>query len=283
MEYRFGLIGYPIKHSLSPWIHEKFLQKAGLQGNYSLYEINTNESFADKFADKIEELKNENLNGFNVTVPYKKTIIPFLDEVDKEAEAIGAVNTVICKNGKWIGYNTDGNGYLRSLIKAFPTVGQDKNLKILILGAGGAARGILYTLSINGFQHIDLANRTEESARALKELYELDNTSLLSLKEAENVMEKYDLIIQTTSVGMKSIEGNTIVSINRLSEKNIVSDIIYQPVETNLLRNAKNAGARIHYGHTMLLYQAQYAFELWTNMRVAINEMETELLEQLEG
>lgn len=128
MEYRFGLIGFPIKHSLSPWIHEKFLQKAGLEGKYSLYEINSNESFAEK----IKELKSQQLNGFNITAPYKKDIIPHLDELDKEASAIGAVNTVVNKNGKWIGYNTDGNGYLRSLVKAFPSVEQNKNQKILI-------------------------------------------------------------------------------------------------------------------------------------------------------
>ncbi|ASN05164.1 shikimate dehydrogenase [Virgibacillus necropolis] len=279
MGYRFGLIGYPIKHSLSPWIHEKFLQKAELQGEYNLYEIKANESFAKK----IDELKKENLNGFNITVPYKKTIIPYLDELDKKAAAIGAVNTVVCENGKWIGYNTDGDGYLRSLIKAYPLVGQDKNNKILILGAGGAARGILYTLSCNGYQQIDLANRTENAARELKTLYEMQNTNLLSLQEAENAMSDYDIIIQTTSVGMKSTDGHAIVKVNGLSEKNIVSDIVYQPVTTNFLRNAKNEGARIHYGHTMLLYQAQYAFELWTDVRVEINEMEQELLEQLEG
>lgn len=279
MEYRFGLIGFPIKHSLSPWIHEKFLQKAGLEGKYSLYEINSNESFAEK----IKELKSQQLNGFNITAPYKKDIIPHLDELDKEASAIGAVNTVVNKNGKWIGYNTDGNGYLRSLVKAFPSVEQNKNQKILIIGAGGAARAILYTLSINGFQFVDLANRTQNAAYKLKTSYGLNNTNILSLREAEDVLEDYNIIIQTTSVGMNSTEGHDIVTIGRLSEKNIVSDIIYHPVTTTLLRNAKNAGARIHYGHTMLLYQAQYAFELWTNLRIPINEMDQELLKQLEG
>lgn len=279
MEYRFGLIGFPIKHSLSPWIHEKFLQKAGLEGKYSLYEINSNESFAKK----IKELKSQQLNGFNITAPYKKDIIPHLDELDKEASAIGAVNTVVNKNGKWIGYNTDGNGYLRSLVKAFPSVEQNKNQKILIIGAGGAARAILYTLSINGFQFVDLANRTQNAAYKLKTSYGLNNTNILSLREAEDVLEDYNIIIQTTSVGMNSTEGHDIVTIGRLSEKNIVSDIIYHPVTTTLLRNAKNAGARIHYGHTMLLYQAQYAFELWTNLRIPINEMDQELLKQLEG
>ncbi|ASK63126.1 shikimate dehydrogenase [Virgibacillus phasianinus] len=279
MEYRFGLVGYPIEHSLSPWIHNKFILKAGFKGNYALYEINTTESFADR----IKEIKNDMLDGFNVTVPYKQTIIPYLDDLDEKAAAIGAVNTVVCKGGKWTGYNTDGDGYLRSLIQAYPSIGQDTNKNVLIIGAGGAARGILYTLGQKGFNHIDLANRTLDSAHKLKDLFNLDNTNLLTLSEAENVLDSYDIIIQTTSVGMKPAQEKTIVNVNKLTKENIVSDIVYQPVTTAFLKDAENAGARIHRGHSMLLYQAQYAFELWTNIRVEINEMDQELFRQLEG
>ncbi|MFZ3576472.1 shikimate dehydrogenase [Virgibacillus sp. DJP39] len=280
MSYRFGLIGYPIKHSLSPWIHGNFLHMAGLLGSYSLYEINTQ----DSFTEQLKVLRKDKLDGFNITAPYKQKIIPFLDGIDKEAEAIGAVNTVVNTNGKWIGYNTDGIGYLRSLMNAYPFDLQDKSKRILIFGAGGAARAILYTLSKNGFNYIDIANRTEDKAKELKLQYELSKTSLLSLQEAEQHLEEYDLIVQTTSIGMNSTQDSAIVSINdKLSNKNIVSDIIYQPVSTRLLRDALNVGARIHYGHTMLLYQAQYAFELWTNKQVKVDEMENKLLEQLEG
>lgn len=279
MDYRFGLIGYPLKHSLSPWIHEKFLKQTGLTGSYGLYEIKPTETFADKMM----KLRSENLNGFNITAPYKKTIMPYLDDLHEQAKAIGAVNTVVNKNGKWIGYNTDGNGYLRSLLHAFPSVEQDKAINILILGSGGAARAILYTLSFNGYRNIDIANRTKQTALELRKMYQLTNTSILSLQEAENVLQKYDLIVQTTSVGMEDAEGRRIITMDNLTAESIVSDIIYKPLTTHLLKDAKNAGANILRGHTMLLYQAQYAFELWTNIRAPLNNMEMELLKKLKG
>src|SRR5690625_3816495 len=111
MFYQLGLIGYPIKHSLSPWIHETFLQRTKLNGNYSLIEIKPK----DSFANAMDTLKKQNLHGFNVTVPYKEKIIPYLQGIDEQAKHIGAVNTVLCKNGEWFGYNTDGIGYVRSL------------------------------------------------------------------------------------------------------------------------------------------------------------------------
>src|SRR5690625_3525257 len=111
MQYQFGLIGYPIEHSLSPWIHEQFLKRTNLKGTYSIFEIETTRSFSEE----MKKLKKKQLDGFNVTVPYKEKIINYLDEIDEQAERIGAVNTVLCKNNKWIGYNTDGIGYVRSL------------------------------------------------------------------------------------------------------------------------------------------------------------------------
>ena len=279
MGYKFGLIGYPIKHSLSPWIHKSLLQKAELTGTYSLYEIDLNASFADQ----IEKLRVEKLDGFNITVPYKQKIMPYLDKVDRQAEAIGAVNTVVNKHGLWTGYNTDGVGYLRSLIEAYPEIGQDKNKRFLIIGAGGAARAIIYTLFVNGFSNIDIANRTENAGHVLKSMYAMDQTTILSLKDAERTMDRYDVIIQTTSVGMKPAAEDAIVTVNNVAKQTVVSDIVYQPVTTLLLRDAIAAGASIHYGHKMLLYQAQYAFELWTGKRMEINEMDQELFEQLKG
>lgn len=279
MAYRFGLIGYPIKHSLSPWIHQNLLQKAKLTGTYSLYELEPIESFVDQ----VERLKKEKLDGFNITVPYKQKIMPYLDKIDKEAEAIGAVNTVVHENGKWTGYNTDGVGYLRSLIEAYPEVGKDKNKRFLIIGAGGAARAIIYTLFVNGFVNIDIANRTVNSGHVLKSMYAMEQTTILSLEDAERLIDNYDVIIQTTSVGMKSAAEHAIVNIKSMAKNSIISDIVYQPIMTSFLKDAMMSGARIHYGHTMLIYQAQYAFELWTNKRVEINELDKELFKQLEG
>jgi|SRR5690625_1878531 len=280
MDYRFSLIGYPIEHSLSPWIHQKFLRKAGLKGEYNLHEIDP----AASFEDEIEKLKLSQVNGFNVTVPYKQDIIPLLDNVDTAAQKMGAVNTAVNNNGIWTGYNTDGVGYLRSLESKYPELLSDKSSRILIIGAGGAARGIYVVLSQDGFSRIDIANRTEKSAaHILKKRNERTTSRFLTLAEAEQFAGYYDLIIQTTSVGMKPVEEKSIFSLGNIKSDAIVSDIIYQPINTAFLMQAEKKGASLHYGHTMLLYQAQYAFELWTGKRITIDEMDEELMIELKG
>jgi shikimate dehydrogenase len=280
MHYRFSLIGYPINHSLSPWIHTQFLERAGLQGEYTIHEI----APVTPLENEMEKLKAKELHGFNVTVPYKQKILPLLDRIDPLAANMGAVNTVVNKNGIWTGYNTDGAGYLRSLENKFPRLFRKKSGKILIIGAGGAARGIYAALSGEGFSLIDIANRTEKSAR---EIVEKGNgqaeTNILTLEEAERYAGNYDLIIQTTSVGMKPADEVSIISPEHVKDSAIVSDIIYQPINTKFLQQAKMAGASIHYGHTMLLYQAQYAFELWTGHRVPAEGLEEALMEELKG
>src|SRR5699024_1744938 len=151
-------------------------------------------------------------------------------------------------------------------------------------GAGGAARGIFHAITQEGFAQVDLANRTEQSAL---EIAKLNNntakTSVLTLNQAEENLNKYDLIIQTTSVGMKPNENQVIISLNQLKSEAIASDIVYQPLLTTFLKNAQKNGAQIHFGHTMLLYQAQYAFEIWTEKLVDASEMETTLKDILEG
>lgn len=282
MSLQFQLIGYPIQHSLSPWIHERFLSKANLQGTYEINEIDPQHSFEEKI---MEMKNNKELNGFNVTVPYKQKIIPYLDSLDKNAKTLGAVNTVLNKDGKWIGYNTDSTGYVRALETKYPELTKERKSKhVLILGAGGAARGIYCGLDFAGYVNIDIANRTTEKAWEIAELRsELTNTDILTLKEAENNLLKYDIIIQTTSVGMKPNTENTIIHLKSIKKDVIVSDIVYQPIKTKFLKEAENLGARIHYGHTMLLYQGLYAFEIWTGLSVDINNMDEELQQVLEG
>lgn len=281
MVYSFALIGCPVQHSLSPWIHERFLNHAEINGSYALEEINSDENFARRIA----ELKSRSIDGFNVTVPYKQTIIPHLDELNEEAKRIGAVNTVVHNNGKWIGYNTDGKGYVRSLHEQYPFLFNDKNIKIAIIGAGGAARGIYDALVTEGFHCVDIANRTQSSAEAIAELQRKETaTNVLTLDTFEQAISQYDLIIQTTSVGMKPAQEKSILGSNISFKKgSVLSDIVYQPIETTFLNQAKNQGIHVHYGHTMLLYQAQYAFELWTGRRVPIGNMEEQLKQILEG
>src|SRR5699024_2231905 len=279
MNYRLGVIGYPVKHSLSPWIHNRLLNIADLEGKYNVIEINP-----DHFSMQLLELKNKKINGFNVTVPYKEKIIPYLDEIDDEARVMVAVNTVLQKNNKWIGFNTDGKGYLRSLENKFPGILKNKMKSILIIGAGGASRGIYYALNSAGFKRIDIANRTLKNAESVvKVKNNQTKSSFLSIKEAESTLDKYEIIIQTTSVGMKPREHETIMKLDQLKPGTIVSDIVYQPIMTSFLQEAKERKASIHLGHSMLLYQAQYAFEIWTKKLVPVDNLNKKLQAILEA
>jgi shikimate dehydrogenase len=279
MEFKLGLIGYPIKHSLSPWIHSQFLENAQIKGEYSIYNIKE-----DSLSKQIEMMKEKEYRGFNVTTPYKQKVIPYLDEIDDTANYIGAVNTVLNDNGRLIGFNTDGTGYIRSLQKYFPQIIRDKDKSILIIGAGGAARGIYHALSHSGFKTIDIANRTCDKAESIQKLASRNtNTKVLSLIQGEKNIHQYDVIIQTTNVGMKPDVLHSPLKLNNIRDPAIVSDIIYQPIWTNFLREALLNGACIHHGHTMLLYQAQYAFEIWFGFKPELRDMEQQLKQLLEG
>src|SRR5699024_12465883 len=168
------------------------------------------------------------------------------------------------RNGRWIGYNTDGIGYVRSLYLYQPKVEKMKTDRALILGAGGAARGIYHALIDEGFTQIDIANRTISTAKKIiKERKPKIRAEAIGLESLKDITD-YDLIIQTTSVGMHPNVNQTVISLNGDLTGKVVSDIVYQPLETLFLREAKKLGASICYGHTMLLYQALHAFEIWT-------------------
>ncbi|RFA36346.1 shikimate dehydrogenase [Virgibacillus dokdonensis] len=279
MAYMFGLIGYPIKHSLSPWIHKQFMKTTGMEGDYSIYEVTPEDSF-EAF---IGQLKSSRVDGFNITVPYKEKIISYLDDIDPVALKIGAVNTVVNRNGKWIGYNTDGKGYVRSLNSKFPNLLQKATKRALILGAGGAAKGIFAALEEVGFKRIDIANRTKEKAVMICGRHK-HQSQVYSFKGVEQRLHDYDIVIQTTSVGMKpQVDQSVLSDDTNFSPVPIYSDIVYQPIRTNFLQRAEQSGAQIHYGHTMLLYQAQYAFELWTGRKPNIGQMDEELKQILKG
>ncbi|UOQ46316.1 shikimate dehydrogenase [Halobacillus salinarum] len=275
---KLGLIGYPVGHSLSPWIHNQLMDKAGLKGSYELMEIQP-----EDFDHRIQALKEMNLDGFNVTIPYKEKIINYLDEIDEAAEHLGAVNTVKLENGRWIGYNTDGIGYLKSIQNRFPHV-ELSTRKILVLGSGGAARGIIFALAEAGCKEIDVANRTVGKAEELiKELEASLSATAIDLEQASQNIKDYDFIIQTTSVGMNPNPENQIIKLEQLNERAIVSDIVYRPMETQFLRAAQAKGASIQFGHEMLLHQAVYSFQIWTGKKVDVTDMLTDFEAVLKG
>lgn len=258
-----GLIGYPLGHSKSPWIHQHFFDQIDIKGNYHLIEIEPS-----RFDQEINTLKQSQLIGFNVTIPYKEKIIPYLDEISPEAERIGAVNTVVCRNKKWFGYNTDGVGLITALKNNYPSL-FTKNVSALILGAGGASRGIYFALANEKLSEIAIANRTLSRAENLVALNPSQAKVFpLSFKEAEAKLSQFDLIIQTTSVGMEPNDDEQVIDMSRLKKGSVVSDIVYQPFWTKLLKDARSQGALVHHGHEMLIYQAKHAFELWTDKEV---------------
>ncbi len=275
---QLGLIGCPVGHSLSPWIHNRLLAQSGLEGEYQLLEIKP-----EDFHQEIQKLKKSSLDGFNITIPYKEKILPYLDETDEAAKHLGAVNTVKVENGRWIGYNTDGVGYVHSIKNRFPALSFPET-HVLILGSGGAARGIFYAMAEAGCLKIDLANRTINKAAALIEELDLNvESSALNLEDAASQLAKYDFVVQTTSVGMNPDTEAQIISLDNLKENVIVSDIVYRPMETQFLQEAERKQARLHFGHEMLWQQAVYAFQVWTNKKLETSQMLQEFEEKLKG
>ena len=258
--YHFGLIGNPIKHSKSPELHQHFLKDFGVNGAYELYELTHAE--LDAFT---EQVKQDGLMGFNVTAPYKASIIPYLDRLDFYAQEMNAVNTVKLMDGQLVGYNTDGIGYIEALRQAKSEFFNQTKKKILIIGAGGAAKGI--ALALNDIENftIDITNRTEEKAIELTK--KLKTSQVYDLTEAEEHLGKYDLIIQTTTVGMQPNIDTQIIRLDRVKPQAIVSDIVYQPKWTKFLEQADELGIEVLFGIDMLIHPAAKSFEIWTGHR----------------
>jgi shikimate dehydrogenase len=209
-------------------------------------------------------------------------IIEELDELDATAREIGAVNTVVNRGGRWIGYNTDGPGYLRSLREEVAPRFAEK--EVILLGAGGAARAVGYALATAGARKITIANRTLEKAEALKRhLARFVEVDAIALDQAEEAVKRATLVVNTTSVGMYPHTEQMPIPGAWLHDGHIVSDLVYHPPETSLLREAKQKGARIHTGLGMLVHQAAIALELWLNEKAPVEWMKQVLEASLTG
>ncbi|WP_243290630.1 shikimate dehydrogenase [Bacillus sp. FJAT-47783] len=278
MKDMYAVIGDPIGHSMSPLIHNDAFQNENVDGYYQAFRVKKEE-----LRKAVDGMKALNFKGFNVTVPHKVDIMNYLDEIDESAQLVGAVNTVINREGKWIGYNTDGMGFFRS-IQPFVLKDYD-NMNVLVIGAGGAARAIFSILAKEGFVHIDLVNRTKERAVKIKEQCPYDvNSHIFSLIEFEHVANKYDLVIQTTSIGMApNVHEKPLSLVGKVSEQSVVADIIYNPMKTAFLKEAENLGAKTVNGVGMFVHQAAEAFQLWTNKKPNIERMTTLVFNKLKG
>jgi len=270
MTKTYAVIGDPIDHSLSPAIHNAAFTFLGMDCTYIAYRIPKGE-----LADGIESLRLINIAGFNVTIPHKVEMMKFLDDADNDCKTIGATNTVDNKNGKFKGYNTDMDGFLEP-IKQRNLICADSN--VLLIGAGGAARAIVAAFAKEKAHKIIIANRTRERGEELvKFATKLGmDSEYTDLTSAGNIAGQFKFIVNATMIGMKNCSSP--ISTRNINKDCTVYDIVYMPVDTELLEQSKKQGATIIYGWEMLLAQAMRSFEIWTKRKAPYEAMKLTLL-----
>jgi shikimate dehydrogenase len=276
-----GVIGDPIEHTMSPVMHNTAFSALGLDYVYVAFRVKSEE-----LAGAIKGMRALNIRGLNVTIPHKVSIIPLLDNLDPLAEKIGAVNTIVNKNGVLTGYNTDASGFLQALRdKGF----EPKGKKVAILGAGGAARAISFILAereanlviLNRLEELDWA---EELARKISRAFGKEVTALeLTEANLKTALDKAELLANATSVGMSPNINLTPVPAGLLRPGLVVFDIVYNPIRTRLTREASRAGCETVMGLDMLVWQGALAFEMWTGRKAPVDLMKKEAVKVLKS
>ncbi len=251
-----GIIGWPVAHSRSPLIHSYWLEKQGLAGRYDRLAIRPGE-----LATGLAELAGRGYGGANVTIPHKEAAFELSDELDDAALAIGAVNTLVFDDGRILGSNTDSYGFAANLQDQAPDWRQHTG-SALVLGAGGAARAIIHALLNNGVERLILCNRTRSRADQLAAHFDDRRLEVLDWEQQEQVLSGVQLLVNTTSLGMSNAPPLDI-DLSTLPAGAIVSDLVYVPLETALLRAARQNGLRTVDGLGMLLHQAVPGYRLW--------------------
>ena len=271
-----AVVANPIKHSISPFIHNSAFEATNTNGVYLAWEVD-----AAELAETVANIRRYQMYGINLSMPYKEQVIPYLDQLSEEACLIGAVNTVVNREGTLIGYNTDGKGFFKSL-PSFKISGK----RMVLLGAGGAAKAILAQAILDGVSQISVFVRSSSMEKTRPYLEKIQNATgfrvdLLALEDVQVLQDSItqaDLLVNVTSVGMDGSSQPIPTSIV-LPDKLMVADVIYQPFETPFLKWAKNQGNQSINGLGMLLYQAAEAFELWTGKEMPTDQI-WELLKQ---
>ncbi len=266
-----AVIGHPVAHSLSPLIHNYWFKKFNIDGAYQALDI-----APAMLQERVRALVEEGYQGFNVTVPHKQNIMDLCDELDDTARAIGAVNTVVIQQGRLRGRNTDAYGYIENIKCGAPSF-DFKNKCALVLGAGGAARAVIYGLLNAGFSRVLLTNRTEEKAHALARAFK--NVEVVAWKNREKACIDADLLTNTTVLGMKGQE-ELAMDLSSLPAHALVCDIVYKPLQTTLLRTAREKNFQTITGIGMLLHQARPAFQAWTNIMPDVDDALTTMVTQ---
>ena len=271
-----AVVANPIKHSISPFIHNSAFEATNTNGVYLAWEVD-----ATELAETVANIRRYQMYGINLSMPYKEQVIPYLDQLSEEARLIGAVNTVVNQEGTLIGYNTDGKGFFKSL-PSFKISGK----RMVLLGAGGAAKAILTQAILDGVSQISVFVRSAsmEKTRPYLEKLQIETgfkVDLFSLDDVQNLqvsITQAELLVNATSVGMDGKSSPVPTNIT-LSAGLLVADVIYQPFETPFLKWARNQGNQAVNGLGMLLYQAAEAFELWTGKEMPTDQI-WELLKQ---
>ena len=252
---KYLVIGNPISHSQSPKLHNYWLKQNNIDAIYDKIKLEE-----EGIKEIIQDIKNQKIAGCNVTVPYKKKVIPFLDTLSIEAEKTQSVNTIVFEKGNLIGHNTDIVGFDKA-IKALNFNMKDK--KILILGAGGVVPSIIFALKEMDVLEIVISNRTKQKAENLKILFKN-----LNVLEWGNLSE-FDVVINATSLGLNNEKIN--LNFSNVGKNKLFYDVIYNPVETIFLREAKELGNKTENGQAMFIYQASEAFKLWHGIEPEVN------------
>ena len=271
-----AVVANPIKHSISPFIHNSAFEATNTNGVYLAWEVD-----AAELAETVANIRRYQMYGINLSMPYKEQVIPYLDQLSEEACLIGAVNTVVNREGTLIGYNTDGKGFFKSL----PSFKISRK-RLVLLGAGGAAKAILAQAILDGVSQISVFVRSSSMEKTRPYLEKIQNATgfrvdLFALEDVQDLQDSItqaDLLVNATSVGMDGSSQPIPTSIV-LPEKLLVADVIYQPFETPFLKWARNQGNQSINGLGMLLYQAAEAFELWTGKEMPTDQI-WELLKQ---
>ncbi|MEC0091814.1 shikimate dehydrogenase [Paenibacillus macquariensis] len=272
-----AVIGDPIAHSKSPVMHNAALEALGIEGEYFPLHVSP-----EDLGSAISRFKELGFRGINVTIPHKVDVMKYLDQIDDSAARIGAVNTIVNENGILTGYNTDGIGYVRSLKDETHVDLLGKS--ILVLGAGGAARGIISALAQEDPKTLIIANRTEDKAIQMAEEWKsVVNISAITIDKVSDILADMDVVINTTSIGMHPNTSHTPIDPELIPAGIIVSDLIYNPLTTEFLKKSHERGCTIHGGLGMFVNQGAYALEFWTGMPAPIETMRTAVLKSLQN
>ena len=265
----YGLLGHPVEHSLSPVMHEAAYRAEGIDAHYRLFDVEP--EAPEALANFCYETDLNAIGGFSVTMPYKERIIDYLDHIEVLAKEVSSVNTVKNEASNLNGYNTDATGAIKALKEKTAVAGK----KALVLGAGGAARGIIYALREFGAK-VSIFNRTPQKAEVLAEKFEVEMIEFRNIQAAG-----FDLIVNCTPIGMFPQIEQSLLTADHIKKGSTVMDIITHPLETQLLKEAKKAGALTISGERMLLHQAVSQFEIWFDQPAPFDAMEKALYEEL--